>query len=187
MLPLPLGALATLASAGIDIGHNIVGAIPGPMETRLRKQVKADQARLAGGGGGMSAAKRQEMQGQVAGQVRGAQGELMAQAARGSANGAMGAPQAAQVMLGASNQAQQQMRQGLSDIRAQDLALAEGQRERLAQQIGGLMDMGRQRKSSFMQPLSMSNRTAELSRSMAPARSEQANQVWNTIRSTATP
>jgi hypothetical protein len=186
-MPLPLGALATLASAGIDIAHNIVGAIPGPMETRMRKQVKADQERLAGGGGGMSAAKRQEMQGQVAGQVRGAQGELMAQAARGSANGSMGAPQAAQVMLGASNQAQQQMRQGLSDIRAQDLALAEGQRERLSQQMEGLMGLGRQRKSSFMQPLSMSNRTAALAQDIAPSRNEQAKKVWNTIWSTETP
>tara|TARA_R110000868_G_scaffold3086_5_gene20609 strand:- start:226 stop:786 length:561 start_codon:yes stop_codon:yes gene_type:complete len=171
---LALGALATLGSLGLDVADRIVGAVPGPMEARLRKQMKADQERLAGGGGGMSAAKRGEMEAQLAGQVRGTQGELMAQAARGSATGQMAAPQGAQVMLGASKQAQEQIRQGRSDIRAQDLALAESQRDRLNQQMTGILDLGRQRKSSFMSPIAPSAQTSQLADQILPNRGQQA-------------
>ena len=96
MFGLPLGALMTLASLGIDLAPAIAQAVPGKIERRLRKQSEADAERLAGGGGGMSAGKRQEMQAQAAGQIRGAQNELMAQAARGSAMGGLNGPQATQ-------------------------------------------------------------------------------------------
>lgn len=177
MFGLPMGALMTLASLGIDLAPAIAGAVPGKIERRLRKQSQADAERLAGGGGGMSAGKRQEMQAQAANQIRGAQGELMAQAARGSATGALNGPQATQVMLGAGQQAQEQMRQAQSDIRAQDLALAEEQRAQNMNLQGQLIGLGQQRKSAWLKPLSMSDRSQQALSSLVPGRATQAANV----------
>ena len=166
--------LALAASTAADVGPAVAQLVPGPLERMQRKQIKADQARLAGGGGGMAAGKRQEMQAQVAGQARAQQAELMAQAARGSATGQLQAPQAAQVMLGASQQAQQQMRQGMSDIRAQDLALAEEQRGVLRQQQADAMERGWRRKQAVMKGVKVSPGTVQRWQSLIPTRGQQA-------------
>lgn len=173
-----LGTMLALgASMAADVGPAVAQLVPGPLERMQRKQIKADQARLAGGGGGMAAGKRQEMQAQVAGQARAQQAELMAQAARGSATGQLQAPQAAQVMLGASQQAQQQMRQGMSDIRAQDLALAEEQRGVLRKQQDDAMDRGWRRKQAVMKGISVSPGTKQRLNDLVPDHAEQSNLV----------
>lgn len=169
--------LALAASTAADVGPAVAQLVPGPLERMQRKQIKADQARLAGGGGGMAAGKRQEMQAQVAGQARAQQAELMAQAARGSATGQLQAPQAAQVMLGASQQAQQQMRQGMSDIRAQDLALAEEQRGVLRQQQADAMERGWRRKQAVMKGISVSPTTKQLWNQAFPGRTALGQQT----------
>jgi len=134
-----------------SVVNTAVAAIPGKMETQLRKQALADQKRLAGGAGGMSQGALQQAQAGIANTVQAQQQQALAQLARGSAmgGGESGVRLAQQgAVLGAGQQA---MQQGMSNLREQDLAYAQQQRQANQALMQQLASMGAARKAGVQQ------------------------------------
>lgn len=133
-----------IASSLIQAAPTLMAAIPGKQERAYRRMIDADVARLAQGRGGMAEGQRQALQAQAMGQVNAQQRAQLAELARGRGDaGASGLQQQAQgaVMRGA----QQAGQQAASNIRAQDLALAEQQRQGLDQRMQNAIQMKMQR------------------------------------------
>lgn len=124
----------------------VVSAVPGKMEKMFRKDIIADRARLAGGGGGLSSGRRAQLASEASGQIQAQQGAALANLARGSAmgGGASGLAQAA--AAGIQQAGLQATNQAMSDIRQQDLQVAEAQRQQLYQRMLAARQMGQQRK-----------------------------------------
>jgi|GEM_PF-6360178 len=134
-----------------SVVNTAVAAIPGKMETQLRKQALADQKRLAGGAGGMSQGALQQAQAGIANTVQAQQQQALAQLARGSAmgGGESGVRLAQQgAVLGAGQQA---MQQGMSNLREQDLAYAQQQRQANQALMQQLASIGAMRKAGVQQ------------------------------------
>jgi hypothetical protein len=130
-----------------SVVNTAVAAIPGKMETQLRKQALADQKRLAGGAGGMSQGALQQAQAGIANTVQAQQQQALAQLARGSA---MGGGESG-VRLAQQGAGQQAMQQGMSNLREQDLAYAQQQRQANQALMQQLASMGAARKAGVQQ------------------------------------
>jgi hypothetical protein len=131
--------------------NTVVGAVPGKLETQLRKQAVAEQKRLAGGAGGMSQGALQQAQSGIANTVQAQQQQALAQLARGSAmgGGESGVRLAQQgAVLGAGQQA---MQQGMSGLREQDLAYAQQQRQANQALMQQLAAMGAANRAGALQ------------------------------------
>jgi hypothetical protein len=129
---------------GTAIGAGI-GALSGYLASRKTKgqkeleasnaaeqaRITAEQARLSGGNGGMSASKLLNAQSAVRGAAASTANEQIANAMRGSAMGA-GASGVQQNAVANAQEAEQRANAvGLSDIRNQDLDYAQRQRDAL--------------------------------------------------------
>jgi hypothetical protein len=141
-----IGSAIPIPGVGTAVGAGI-GALAGYLGSRKTKgekeleasnaseaaRIQAEQARLGGGNGGMSASKLLAAQGAVRGQAASAANEQIANAMRGStAAGASGLQQ--QAVANINEGEQRANTQGLSAVRAQDLDYAEQQRQALAAQ-----------------------------------------------------
>lgn len=133
---------SVVPGVGTAIGAGL-GALAGYLASRKTKgqkeleaanaaqaaQIAAEQARLAGGNGGLSDARRQAAQSAVRGAAASAAQQQLADVNRGSATGASG--QALQQTEAIQRAEQGGVAQGLSNFREQDLAAAAQQRGEL--------------------------------------------------------
>jgi len=146
--------IGTAIGAGLGaLGGAAIGAFGNKDERQLRKQLAADQARLAGGAGGMSQGALQQAQAGMAGTVQAQQQQALAQLARGSAmGGGESGIQTAKMgaVLGAGQQA---MQQGMGQLRQQDLAYAQQQRAMNAQIQQMLMNKAQARSEQINQQI----------------------------------
>jgi len=132
----------------IATGMAIAQAAPGPIENRMRKQLKADEKRLAGGGGGYAEGARQAQMAGVANTVQAQQQQALAQLARGSSAGGGESGMAAMRQAGVLTGSQMAMQRGASDVRAADLAYRDSQMQQLLQRQMALAAMGKARKDA---------------------------------------
>lgn len=128
----------------------IASAIPGKMETMYRKDIKADRARLASGGGGMTAGQRGTLQSEAMNQIQAQQAATTANLARGSSMGGGESGQRDQAVLASQKAAEGAGNQAMSDIRGQDLTLAESQRQQLYARMAQARAWGQQRKQEAL-------------------------------------
>jgi hypothetical protein len=154
MSALAMMAIAQGVKALGSAAPGIAAAIPGKMERHYRKQVLADERRLAEGRGGMSAGQRQAAIAEGMAGVQAQQEQELARLARGSAtqSGASGlqgemAGAVHKAGLGAGNQV-------TSAVRQQDLDLAEAQRQDLQNRMLTAYQMGQARKAAAIKGLS---------------------------------
>ena len=144
-------AVQAVVNAAAQYGIPIAQATAGPLEKQLRKETKADQIRLSGGGGGMSAGRAQEALAQQMGQAQMGYNQQMAQVGRGAAT-AGGMSGAQQQLANAAGAAYQQAgQQAASTVRTADLQEAASQRARNDQMALTLIGQANARKAALAQ------------------------------------
>ena len=147
---MPIDPITLALKAAGPIAGTIASAIPGKMESMYRKDIISDRARLASGHGGMAAGQRGQLQSEALNQIQAQQNAQMANLARGSASG-QGASGLQQQQIAATQQAAQNAgNQAMSNIRQQDLALAEAQRQQLYARMAQARAWGQQRKQEAL-------------------------------------
>ena len=146
-----LAAVQAVVNMAGQYGIPIAQATPGPIEKSMRKGVRADQERLAGGAGGMSAGRAGEAMAQQMGQVQQGYNQQMAQIGRGAAlqGGSSGQLQQQQNLVG--TQYQQAAQQAASNVRSADLQEAAAQRARNDQLGLAMIGQANARKAAFAQ------------------------------------
>ncbi len=128
----------------------IASAIPGKMERMYRNDIKADRARLASGHGGMTAGQRGTAMAEGMNQIQAQQAAQTAQLARGSAMGEGASGQRDAAVLATNKAAQAGANTVASDVRSQDLALGEAQRQQLYARMAQARAWGQQRKQESL-------------------------------------
>ena len=131
-MPLGLLAAGALAAAG-GLGMAAARAIPGKLERNYRKQITADQKRLSGGAGGMSAGEREQARAEGVGAIQAQQAQERAQLARGAASGQAASGQRAEALASSQRAAHGARNQLDSSVRDQDLMVGAHQRQMLQQ------------------------------------------------------
>lgn len=138
--------ISAILSIGMDLVNNITKQVPGPMEGKYRQMAKDTIEQIASGHGGMAEGERQRMMSDLSDSIRNQQAEQMAAALRGSSPEA-GESGLAALQQGLINQgAANALRGGMSDIRAQDLALAEQRRQDAVRMMENAVAWSQQRK-----------------------------------------
>jgi hypothetical protein len=135
--------------AGAQLGAAAASAIPGPAEIRLRRQVKADAARLARDGGGMTSSQRGALTAEAMGGVQAGRAQMGGELARGSAAGALSAGQRQSAISDLNRATFDATNQVGSAVRAQDLALGTQQRAENRQMQAALMEQGAARREAL--------------------------------------
>ena len=141
-------AWAEIIKALMAVGMVIAQSTPGPIENRMRKQLKADEKRMAGGGGGYAEGSRQSQMAGVANTVQAQQQQALAQLARGSATGGGESGMSAMRQGNVFSGGQMAMQRGASDVRAADLAFRDQQMQLMLQRQMALAAMGQKRKDN---------------------------------------
>ena len=132
-----------------DIAGQIYSQVPDDQETAVRNEINADRSRLAKGAGGLGAGARNRLLAEGNQQIQAATNERLANLARGANTeaGASGQLATAQNQLNA--QALGANAQLQSNVRAQDLAEAERQRNELWQKEQFVINKQQERKTGF--------------------------------------
>lgn len=143
-----LGTALNLGLQALPYAGSALSAIPGPLESQYRKDIKADRERLANGAGGMSTGQRQALYGEGMGQVNAQLQSALAQQSRGAGGMADGVAQQQQLEL--YRMGQQAGQQVGSSVRNQDLALGEQQRADLRNRMLQAMQLGMARKAGMV-------------------------------------
>lgn len=138
------------AAAGAKLIGGIIGAIPGKMERAFRKDILADRKRLSNGGGGLAAGDRQRLQAEAMGNIQAQQESARAQLARGSAMGGGASGMQTQQMSAITRAGMDAGNAAGSNIRQQDLDLAERQRQGLYARMQAAQAGGAARKQALM-------------------------------------
>jgi hypothetical protein len=141
--------MGLFASATAPIGA-IASAIPGKEERQYRQDIKSDRARLAGGAGGMTASQRGALMSEGMNQIQSQQAANTAALSRGAATDGGESGQRDAAVLASQKAAEGAQNALGSDVRNQDLALAESQRQQLYARMAQARAWGQQRKQESL-------------------------------------
>lgn len=130
-----------------DAVGGIWGKVEGDQEHQYRADVMADRERLMEGRGGMSDWQKQQATAKLKNDLSAWQAEQLAKAQRGANTGAGESGLLAQQQGDVTKASAANLRGGLGDIRAQDLALADQQRQELIRRMEFAIAAENQRKT----------------------------------------
>lgn len=147
-----MGNLIAQVVAGIlggltDTVGNIWGKVEGDQEHQYRKDIVNDRAALMDGRGGMSDWQKQQATSKLKGDLSAWQAQQLAKTMRGANTGAGESGLLAQQQGDVTRATAANLRGGLSDIRGQDLALAEQRRQDLIRRMEFAIAAENQRKT----------------------------------------
>jgi len=147
-----MGNLIAQIIAGVlggltDTVGNIWGKVEGDQEHQYRKDIVNDRAALMDGRGGMSDWQKQQATSKLKGDLSAWQAQQLAKTMRGANTGAGESGMLAQQQGDVTRAAAANLRGGLSDIRGQDLALAEQRRQELIRRMEFAIAAENQRKT----------------------------------------
>ena len=147
-----MGNLIAQIIAGVlggltDTVGNIWGKVEGDQEHQYRKDIVNDRAALMDGRGGMSDWQKQQATSKLKGDLSAWQSQQLAKTMRGANTGAGESGMLAQQQGDVTRAAAANLRGGLSDIRGQDLALAEQRRQDLIRRMEFAIAAENQRKT----------------------------------------
>jgi hypothetical protein len=168
-MPLGLLAAGALAAAG-GLGMAAARAIPGKLERNYRKQITADQKRLSGGAGGMSAGEREQARAEGVGAIQAQQAQERAQLARGAASGQAASGQRAEALASSQRAAHGARNQLDSSVRDQDLMVGAHQRQMLQQRQLAAIRMGQKRKKDTLDAIQNSGMTQQAGQMLGGAK-----------------